>query len=134
MYDLSDRGRAGAPGTEGALSGRDHTRHRARVVPRTRAAAAGKAVESGEASASDRHRSLSWAQRLKRVFAIDIEVCRRCSGQLWVIARILGHLGGEGERSDPAHPSRGGGFAGMVGSIGRYRPGFGPVRRIPPLT
>jgi hypothetical protein len=31
---------------------------------------------------------LSWAQRLKRVFAIDIEVCRRCGGKLRVIASI----------------------------------------------
>ena len=86
---------------------------RARVVPRTRAAAAGKAVESGEPSASDGQRSLSWARRLKRVFAIDIEVCRRCGGKLKVIAsiedppvieRILEHLGGD---SDPANPSRG---------------------------
>jgi hypothetical protein len=39
---------------------------------------------------------------LKRVFAIEIETCRRCDGQLRVIAsieepavieRILGHLG-----------------------------------------
>jgi hypothetical protein len=59
---------------------------RARVVPRTRPAAAGKAVESGEPSAADRQRSLTWAQRLKRVFAIDIEVCRRRGGQLKVIA------------------------------------------------
>jgi len=59
---------------------------------------------------------MSWAQRLKRVFAIDIESCRRCGGKLRVIAsiedpafieRILAHL----ERppaSDsrvPVHPS-----------------------------
>jgi hypothetical protein len=45
---------------------------------------------------------MSWAQRLKRVFAIDIERCRRCGGKLRVIAsiedpalieRILRHLG-----------------------------------------
>ncbi len=44
---------------------------------------------------------MSWAQRLKRVFAIDIEHCRRCGGKLKVIAsieepalieRILAHL------------------------------------------
>jgi hypothetical protein len=54
------------------------------------------------------------AQRLKRVFAIDIEVCRRCGGKLKVIAsiedppvveRILAHLGGASESADPAHPS-----------------------------
>jgi hypothetical protein len=62
---------------------------RAGVVPKTRAAAAAiKAVESSEPSAVDRQRSLTWAQRLKRVFAIDIEVCRRCGGKLKVIASI----------------------------------------------
>jgi hypothetical protein len=49
------------------------------------------------------------------VFAIDIEVCRRCGGRLQVIAsiedpavieRILEHLGRAGESVDPAHPSR----------------------------
>jgi hypothetical protein len=87
---------------------------RARVVPRIRAAAAG-AMESSEPSATDRQRSLSWAQRLKRVFAIDIEVCRRCGGKLKVIAsiekpavteRILEHLGCNTGSVDPAHPSR----------------------------
>jgi Putative transposase/Transposase zinc-binding domain len=88
---------------------------RARVVPKTRAAAAGKAVGSSEPSAVDRQRSFRWAQRLKRVFAIDIEVCRRCGGKLRVVAsiedppvieRILDHLGGDYEAVDPAHPSR----------------------------
>lgn len=55
------------------------------------------------------------AQRLKRVFAIEIEVCRRCGGKLRVIAsieepatieRVLEHLGGDGESVGPAHPSR----------------------------
>src|SRR5690554_2160787 len=60
---------------------------RARVVPRTRAAVAG---ECGEASVTDRQRALAltWAQRLKRVFAIEIETCRRCGGRLRVIASI----------------------------------------------
>jgi len=58
---------------------------RARVVPRTRAAVAG---ECGEASVTDRQRALTWAQRLKRVFAIEIETCRRCGGRLRVIASI----------------------------------------------
>jgi hypothetical protein len=53
---------------------------RARVVPGTRAGAANKAREGGEASATDRRLSLTWAQRLKRVFAID-EVTR-CRSEL----------------------------------------------------
>jgi hypothetical protein len=31
---------------------------------------------------------MTWAQRLKRVFAIEIETCRRCGGKLRVIASI----------------------------------------------
>jgi hypothetical protein len=86
---------------------------RSRVVPRTQAAAASQTDECGEPSASDRQRAMTWAQRLKRVFAIDIETCRRCGGQLKVIAsiedppvieRILAHLDGASESADPAHP------------------------------
>jgi hypothetical protein len=45
---------------------------------------------------------MSWAQRLKRVFRIDIEQCGRCGGKVRIIAsvedpavigRILAHLG-----------------------------------------
>jgi hypothetical protein len=58
---------------------------------------------------------MTWAQRLKRVFTIDIETCRRCGGRVRVIAsieeqatinRILEHLGRAAESVDPAHPSR----------------------------
>ena len=86
------------------------SRDRARIVPRTRTVA-----ERGEAAATDRQRAMSWAQRLKRVFAIDIETCRQCGGKLRVIAsieepavieRILDHLGHTAEPVDPAHPSR----------------------------
>jgi hypothetical protein len=31
---------------------------------------------------------MNWMQRLKRVFAIEIERCRRCGGRLEVIASI----------------------------------------------
>jgi hypothetical protein len=31
---------------------------------------------------------MTWMQRLKRVFAIDIETCQRCGGTLEVIASI----------------------------------------------
>lgn len=58
---------------------------RARIVPRTCGAAAN---ERGEAAATDRQRAMTWGQRLKRVFAIDIETCRQCGGRLRVIASI----------------------------------------------
>lgn len=87
---------------------------RVRVVPRTRAAA-NQARECSEPSATDQERALTWAQRFKRVFAIDIEACRRCGGKLRVVAsieeqarigRILENLGSDSEPVDPAHPSR----------------------------
>jgi hypothetical protein len=51
---------------------------------------------------------MSWMQRLKRVFAIDIESCPNCGGKLrviacieepWLIQSILAHVH---ERDDPA--------------------------------
>jgi len=51
---------------------------------------------------------MSWARRLKRVFAIDVEKCAQCGGRVRIIAaiedpvvieKILRHLGlEEGER------------------------------------
>ena len=55
---------------------------------------------------------MTWAQRLKRVFAIEIESYRRCGGKLEVIAsiddpalieRILAHLGQPSE-TEQVHP------------------------------
>lgn len=57
---------------------------------------------------------MTWAERLKRVFAIEIETCRRCGGRLRMIAnieeaavieRILTHLRSDREALDAAHPS-----------------------------
>jgi hypothetical protein len=85
---------------------------RARIVPGART---GPAHQSGPVSAADRQRGLTWAQRLKRVFAIDIQTCRQCGGRLRVIAsieqpavieQILGHLGRSTTAVDPTHPSR----------------------------
>ncbi len=48
-----------------------------------------------------RHVAMTWAQRLKRVFGIEINICTRCGGLLKVIAsieepeviaRILAHI------------------------------------------
>ena len=37
-------------------------------------------------SPAERHAAMTWAQRLKRVFSIDIEVFGRCGGSVRVIA------------------------------------------------
>lgn len=85
---------------------------RAKIVPATGTAAC---AARGEASVSDRQRAMSWAQRLKRVFAIDMETCRQCGEKRRVIAsieeptvikRIFEHLGRDAETVDLAHPSR----------------------------
>lgn len=36
----------------------------------------------------ERHAAMTWAQRLKRVFAIDVARCPRCSARVRVIASI----------------------------------------------
>ena len=57
--------------------------------------------DSDVVSSIQRHVAMTWAQRLKRVVNIDIEVCSRCGGSARVIAciedqdvidKILAHL------------------------------------------
>ena len=65
---------------------------------------------------ADRHAAMTRAQRLKRVFKIDIETCETCGGKMKVIAsiedpavvkRILAHLDNrQGAGQHPEHPSR----------------------------
>jgi hypothetical protein len=59
-----------------------------------------------EKSAIERHAAMSWAQRLKRVFDIDVVSCVRCGKAVRVIAsieepapieRILAHVRGKAE-------------------------------------
>jgi len=44
--------------------------------------------ESSDKSLAERHIALNWAQRLKRVFSIDVEIFSECSGAVKVIACI----------------------------------------------
>jgi hypothetical protein len=66
-----------------------HSRLRAAITPAHRGKG-GKpqAQEDAAKPVTPRHVAMSWAQRLKRVFGIDIEVCARCGGKLKVIASI----------------------------------------------
>ena len=62
-----------------------NSRLRSRVIPGGGARRCrGDTVES----ASERRAALTWAQRLKRVFRVDIETCRHCGGRVKVIASI----------------------------------------------
>lgn len=57
--------------------------------------------ESEEQTPELRHKAMTWAQRLKRVFNIDESICPKCEGEAKVIAciedqavidKILAHL------------------------------------------
>ena len=67
-------------------------KHRHKVVPQR---------PQGRVDSDKPLAPMSWAQRLKRVFAIDIECCPDCGGKLrviacieepWLIRKILGHV------------------------------------------
>jgi len=87
-------------------------RWRGLVTPARRGKGA-KPVSNAEVrSTAERHAAMTWAQRLKRVFNIDIVVCARCGGSIRVIAciedqdvieRILAHLRDK-EQNTPALP------------------------------
>jgi hypothetical protein len=67
-----------------------NSKHRASVTPAKRGKGnKPKAVDDPqERIPAERRASMSWAQRLKRVFNIDIETCRECGGAVKVIACI----------------------------------------------
>jgi hypothetical protein len=57
---------------------------RAQIVPAKRGR--GAADTAGQGSATPKHVSMSWAQRLKRVFGIEIQRCDHCGGAVKIIA------------------------------------------------
>jgi hypothetical protein len=80
-----------------------NSKHRARVTPakRGKGSKPNACAEGQEKTPSERRASMSWAQRLKRVFNIDVETCRACGGAVRIIAciedplvieKILAHL------------------------------------------
>ena len=83
---------------------------RNKIVPALRGRGKHARAAAGEGASAPCRGSLSWAQRLRRVFAIDIETCERCGGAVKIIAcvqdpvvirKILEH---RGERSLPQRP------------------------------
>ena len=63
-----------------------HSRWRAEVAPQGRK----KPDATDLRTPAERHRAMTWAQRLKRVFGIEIETCEQCGGKVKVIASIWG--------------------------------------------
>ncbi|WP_197481255.1 transposase, partial [Oleiphilus sp. HI0086] len=105
-----------------------NSKHRVQVTPAKR----GKKPDKLEAADTDwldktpeeRHHAMTWMQRLKRVFNIDIEVCEHCGGHVKVIAsiedpdiieQILKHLKQKAAKADTNHHNQ-------------------PPERAPPLT
>jgi hypothetical protein len=83
-------------------------RWRAQVAPSGRGNGRRQGSAQPERSAIERHAAMTWAQRLKRVFSIDVETCVRCGKAVRVIAsieepalieRILAHVRAKGESS-----------------------------------
>ena len=77
--------------------------HRAQVTKagRGKGATGQAAAETDDRTPAERRASMTWAQRLKRVFGIDIETCSVCGGAMRIIAciedpvvieKILAHL------------------------------------------
>ncbi len=87
-------------------------RWRGAVTPAKRGKGVMRPSDNDVVSPTERHVVMTWAQRLKRVFNIDIEVCSRCGGSVRVIAciedqdvidQILAHFR-EKEKEAPARP------------------------------
>lgn len=85
---------------------------RAEITPAGRGKGARRNHNGETKSSVERHAAMTWAQRLKRVFNIDVETCARCGGPVKVIAciedqvvidKILAHLHDK-EQKAPAPP------------------------------
>ncbi len=51
-------------------------------APSARGAQKKKGQRGEGAEATPRHVAMTWAQRLKRVFLVDVSVCEHCGGAL----------------------------------------------------
>ena len=87
-----------------------NSKHRALVTPAKRGRGNQVRVVEERPSPAERRASMTWAQRLKRVFNINIETCSVCGGAMKVIAciedpvvitQILDHLEHKAEASEP---------------------------------
>ena len=89
-------------------------RWRGLVTPAKRGKGARRTENTEIRTPAERYSAMTWAQRLKRVFKIDVEVCGRCGGSGKVIAciedqdiidRILTHLRNKEPGTPPLLPT-----------------------------
>ena len=89
--------------------------HRAQVTKagRGKGASAQAAAQTDQSSPAERRAAMTWAQRLKRVFDIDIQTCPACGGAMRIIAciedpvvieKILAHLDAKAAAGQPSRP------------------------------
>lgn len=97
-----------------------NSKHRARITPAGRGKGSKRkqaATDQEERTPAERHAAMTWAQRLKRVFSIDIATCEQCEGPVKIIAcvedpvvirQVLDHLKkkGSGDSQAPLPPER----------------------------
>jgi hypothetical protein len=62
-----------------------NSKHRILVTP-ARRGKGGQKVSGQDKTPDERRTAMTWAQRLKRVFNIDVEICSHCGGAVKVIA------------------------------------------------
>ena len=89
-----------------------NSQHRARITPARRGKGSQpKTDATGDRTPAEGHAAMTWAQRLKRVFHIDIETCSQCGGMAKIIAciedpavieKILTHLNKKAAGVEPA--------------------------------
>jgi hypothetical protein len=67
-----------------------NSKYRARVTParRGRGGRHARTADPEERTPAEHRAAMTWAQRLKRVFGIDIETCPACGGAVRIIASI----------------------------------------------
>ncbi|MBL8200931.1 MAG: hypothetical protein JNK40_08170 [Chromatiales bacterium] len=112
-----------------------HSRWRSQITPAGRGR--GKAATATRTPA-ERHRAMTWAQRLKRVFQLDLATCEGCGGQVrvvaciedpLVIAKILEHrdqrVGLPGHRSGGTRLRPGSRALREAGGVGEIRAAVG---------
>jgi hypothetical protein len=82
-----------------------NSRYRAMVTPAKRGKGKKARPTVGDQTPAEHRAAMTWAQRLKRVFDIDIETCSECGSDVKIIASIedpvvirtiLAHLAGKG--------------------------------------